>query len=70
LSFAFTAPPDLGKDQMQFPRFQPHLACLGFQFPDGPNRHPGKCFVSRASFLHVPMHFKNSFFETESSAPT
>src|SRR6266536_1739513 len=29
-----------------------------------------KCFASRASFLHVPMLFKNSFFETASSALT
>jgi len=25
-----------------------------------------KCFVSRASFLHVPMFLRNSFFDTAS----
>src|SRR5439155_15334756 len=27
-----------------------------------------KCFVSRASFRHVPMFLRNSFFDTASSA--
>src|SRR5205807_7399441 len=27
-----------------------------------------KCLLSRASFLQVPMHFRNSFLETASSA--
>ena len=61
LSFAFTAPPDLGKDQMQFPRFQPHLACPGFQFRDGPNRHPGKMLRLTCLLLARPNALQKCF---------
>jgi hypothetical protein len=42
----------------------------GFNFGTARTAMRRKCFASRTSFLHVPMLFKNSFFETASSAST
>ena len=55
---------------MQFPASSQTFFASGFSSGMARTGIRKKCFVSRASLRQVAMDFRNSFFETASSAST
>jgi hypothetical protein len=64
----FSDSPDFREDEVQLSGFHHSSRASGFSFGTARTDMRRKNFVSRASFLQVAMHFKNSRLETESSA--